>query len=364
MNRLPANLVRILVLLLLALRPALAEMCESTGEYEYTHGDNESIIQAKQFCEQMALRAAIEQCALFVSSISTAQNYQMKDDLVKTIAAAVVKQKKVLEQRVDGRTVYYKVSVKLDDEQMSQAIEAERLRLQGAGAAGGGPVFPRVPAPDLEGETSGSPEAGVPLDRSPVMEPVSHEMPTSGSGSAARRHLSVRLGQKSLSKDDWEPLESQVLLGMDFNWGLSGLPVSLDIGYLRSSKSGDVEDEYGDVWDGYAETSELTVGARWWFGQSDARLVPYLGAGLCLVKGYWEVDMGADGTYSIEGSTMGFALNGGMLASLSRSLYTGVDLRVSGGNVTLEGDDVWGDPVSMDAKAGGLSISLLLGYRW
>ena len=44
MNRLPANLVRILVLLLLALRPALAEMCESTGEYEYTHGDNESII--------------------------------------------------------------------------------------------------------------------------------------------------------------------------------------------------------------------------------------------------------------------------------------------------------------------------------
>lgn len=107
---------------------AHAESCRSIGEYWYTFGDKESLLEAKQQCEALAIRAAVEECALFVQSVSEIVDFQMKSDLVNTIAIAFVKKKKVLESTVDGRTVYTRVSILLDEEEMKQALEFERSR--------------------------------------------------------------------------------------------------------------------------------------------------------------------------------------------------------------------------------------------
>lgn len=113
------------------------EQCRSTGEYEYTFGDDQSLVEARQQCEALALRSAIEQCALFVESTTSIENYSLRDDLVETIAIAFVKKKKVLESTVDGRLVRVVVSVVLDEDQMLKAIELERSRRAPSKPAGG-----------------------------------------------------------------------------------------------------------------------------------------------------------------------------------------------------------------------------------
>jgi len=105
-----------------------SETCHSTGEYRYTFGDKESLLEARQQCEALAIRAAVEECALFVQSVSEIVDFQLESDLVSTIAIASVKKKKILESTLEGRTVFVRVSIVLDDDEMKQALELERYR--------------------------------------------------------------------------------------------------------------------------------------------------------------------------------------------------------------------------------------------
>lgn len=81
-----------------------------TGEYTYTYGDNESLLEAKSLCYTMAIRNAIESLTVFVQSTATVDNYQLKNDLVQTIASGYIDDLRVDEEDVVGRTVYYAIT--------------------------------------------------------------------------------------------------------------------------------------------------------------------------------------------------------------------------------------------------------------
>lgn len=369
MKTLPAFLFRAVILLLLSLQTVSAEMCESTGEYEYNHGDNESIIQAKQFCEHMALRAAIEQCALFVSSTSNIQNYQLRDDLVNTIAAAVVRNKKILDQRVNGRTVYYKVSVKIDDAQMTQAIEAERARLNPGAVtppASTTPIIDRFEKVDPPVEKPADTVKEVSTRTEPVAKPVQQprSMPTY-SGDVPRHHLAVRLGQKSLEKKDWEPVEKQGVFGVQFDMPVGSLPVNLDLGFMYSTMSEKLEED--DHFEATGSTSELGVGVRYYFAKPEGRFLPYAAAGVALVGSKFELvyeDSGDEFTSTMDGSAVGFVFGGGVVFAVTPGFTLGADLRISSAEVDMKGEDLFGDPVEFTGKAGGTTFSLMAGFRF
>ncbi len=155
---------------------------------------------------------------------------------MSTLAAALVKQKKVIEQRVDGRTIYYKVSIKLDDTQMMKAIEAEQKRLQGTQ-----PAVPPAVAQPLQAQPATPAE---PVKASPVVPVEKKPEPAPAKGAAPsgrtwnfdadpaglKRALTVQFGSKSLKKSDWEPLEKQGQFGVHFDMPLGGLPISLALG--------------------------------------------------------------------------------------------------------------------------------------
>lgn len=368
MKTLPAFLFRAVVLLLLCLQTATAEMCESTGEYEYTHGDNESIIQAKQFCEHMALRAAIEQCALFVSSTSNIQNYQLRDDLVNTIAAAVVRNKKILDQRVNGRTVYYKVSVKIDDTQMTQAIESERARLNPAGTSSTGETVrerfkPQETPVETPAQTSTKAEERTEAVQAPIQRPK--PAPTLAGG-VPTRQIAVRLGQKSLAEgDDWEPVEKQGVFGIAFDMPLGSTPLSLDLGFQLSTKTAELEDD--DDFEVTGETTELGLGLRYYLGAPEARVRPYGAVALAFTGATYTLvytDSGDEYTSEMSANATGVQLGGGVLLALSQRVTLGAELRISTASVELEGEDLFGDPVTFETKAGGTTFALTAGYRF
>jgi hypothetical protein len=350
----------LLGLLALGAVTARAEMCESVGEYEYTYGDAESIMSAKQRCENLAIRAAIEQCALFVSSTTNIENYELKDDLVNTLAAALVKQKKVLEQRVEGRTIYYKVSIKLDDEQMTKAIEAERQRRQPAQAT----------------QTQAAPAQAAPAQAAPVEKPVAtppaakpeparaaQTKPVISSPVDPKHTLAILLGSKAVKKDDWEPLESQGSFGLHFDTPWSGLPLQVTFDFLVSAKSDKIE--VFDGWftyefDATGVTTELTAGLRYVVPVAGGRVQPYVGAGLGLVGGSFNMKGGGD-EVTWAGSTFGFAFEAGVMVPVG-PLALGVGLRSSTGEATLEPDD--DDYSDIKAAVGGTAFHLVAGFQF
>lgn len=341
-------------LVLLAPLPAAAEMCESTGEYEYTYGDNESIMQAKQRCEGLALRAAIEQCALFVSSTTNIENYELRDDLVNTIAAALVKNKKILAQRVEGRTIYYKVSIKLDDEQMSRAIEAEQARRapaqpQSQAQPPAAPVEERAqPAarPAVKTEEPARAATSVPKVKERVARPAG----------SLRHRLSLQLGQKTLKKADWEPVEKQPGFGLHYDTALGGLPLALSLDYRGSSKDGTL-DAFGDHWKVEGTTAELTAGLRYDLPLGE-RFGLYAGGGLGIIAASQKLSSNFFGTFKSDGSAVGPAFSFGADVQVASTFFLGLDLRTSSAKVKMKGDS------EFDAAAGGTGASLTLGWRW
>ena len=99
-----------LVFLLPIILFAQNERIKVTGEYSYTYGDNESLLEAKSLCYTMALRNAIESLTVFVQSTATVDNYQLKNDLIQTIASGYIDELKTIEEKVEGRNVHYKIS--------------------------------------------------------------------------------------------------------------------------------------------------------------------------------------------------------------------------------------------------------------
>lgn len=84
---------------------AFAKQVEISGKYCYQYGDSESLMIAKEISYAMALRKAIETYKTFVTSTSIIEDFQMKKDLIETIASGYVDNVKVINQDVQGRTV-------------------------------------------------------------------------------------------------------------------------------------------------------------------------------------------------------------------------------------------------------------------
>ena len=95
------------------------------GTYAYTHGDNESLVEARETCKSLAVRDAIESYYLYVESSTQVENNQVKDDIVRSIAAGMVKNLRVTDQREEGRTVTMTVEADVDPAAV-QALVAEK----------------------------------------------------------------------------------------------------------------------------------------------------------------------------------------------------------------------------------------------
>lgn len=88
---------------------AQTDKIKVTGEYTYTYGDNESLLEAKSLCYTMAIRNAIESLTVYVESTASVDNYQLKNDLIQTIASGYIDNLKVEEETFEDRKVHYKI---------------------------------------------------------------------------------------------------------------------------------------------------------------------------------------------------------------------------------------------------------------
>lgn len=100
------------------------------GEYCYHYGDSETLIAAKDISYAMALRQAIENYKTFVTSISVVSKYQLKKDLVETIASGYVEDIKIAKQDINGRTVCTEVIAYVNPEAVKGIIAKKVARVR------------------------------------------------------------------------------------------------------------------------------------------------------------------------------------------------------------------------------------------
>ncbi|HQO24016.1 MAG TPA: hypothetical protein PLM72_13120 [Spirochaetota bacterium] len=103
------------------------------GEYTYTYGDDETLTTAKQKCQTLAKRDAVEKFATYITSETVIRNYQTKSDEIIANTEAMITDVKTVEERIDksNTTIFYKVSAEVDEEKiLAVYYERERIRLK------------------------------------------------------------------------------------------------------------------------------------------------------------------------------------------------------------------------------------------
>lgn len=93
------------------------------GEYSYTYGDNETVVEAKNISFKMALRNTIESYKIFILSTSTVKNFRLLNDLIQVISSGYLEDIKIISQKIEGRSVTTKVQAYVVPKDIQNIIE-------------------------------------------------------------------------------------------------------------------------------------------------------------------------------------------------------------------------------------------------
>ena len=97
------------------------------GHACYHYSDNESINDARDIALSMAKREALESYSVFVESSSVVENHVLKNDLIATLTAAVLKNLKVIGKSEDtkNRKVCRTIQAKIEPLEVKSQIESK-----------------------------------------------------------------------------------------------------------------------------------------------------------------------------------------------------------------------------------------------
>jgi hypothetical protein len=162
-------------------------------------------------------------------------------------------------------------------------------------------------------------------------------------------NTNLTIGAKALDNDDWEPVESQVELGLNVDFAHKSWPFNFAIGILGSAI--DKNDYFGTKVEG--STSELRVGLKkiW---EPTSKMWIYIGLGLAIINAKLKLG-GHDDEVSDDDNGSGEYISGGIFWTLARHLNLGFELGTSGATATV---------FDYDTKAGGYHGLFLIGYHW
>ena len=93
------------------------------GTYSYTYGDKESLVEARQTCKNLAIREAIESYTTFVSSSTNVKDFQLKNDIIQSIAGGYLHDVRVVDEKEEGRIITMTVEAKVDSSEIREVID-------------------------------------------------------------------------------------------------------------------------------------------------------------------------------------------------------------------------------------------------
>ncbi|MGA1842829.1 MAG: outer membrane beta-barrel protein [bacterium] len=171
-------------------------------------------------------------------------------------------------------------------------------------------------------------------------------------------NLNFFIGQKSLDKDDWAPVEKQSEFGLELDFKRYHWPLSIAVELLYSIDKGSflVDPNTGSM---YVEgkTYELNFGVRKRFPLYKG-ITPFIGGGITNIWAKSKGDL-RDIIVSSSDSNLGYWVSGGIYWTLQDMLNIGVEIRYS-----YAESDIFKNSDGSMSNAGGLHLGGLIGYHW
>jgi len=163
-------------------------------------------------------------------------------------------------------------------------------------------------------------------------------------------NINVIGGVRVLDDSDWDPIDQQTEVGLDFDYTGEEWPWGVGMCATAYYSWADESVDGGDL---KSTTMELQLGVRkTWHSLGMVR--PYLGGGGSVLN--VDLDFDAPGeSGSKDDTAFGFWLGGGMYVTFFDALNVGVDARWSKVDIEIE---------SKDADAGGWHVGGFIGYHW
>lgn len=162
-------------------------------------------------------------------------------------------------------------------------------------------------------------------------------------------NLYLSVGQKFLDDDDWGDIDRQGAIGFHYDGRLAWWPIGFATGIVGSSgveEENDVETSGGTI--------EAYAGVQGYWGGPMFR--GYAGLGLVAIGAGIEIeDQGAGTDVDDEDSGGGLYAQAGFQGDIREHFFVGGQLRVSGADVDLFGEEV---------QAGGLTFAFTIGGYW
>ncbi len=155
------------------------------------------------------------------------------------------------------------------------------------------------------------------------------------------------LGERWMSNSsDWEPFDDQTLAGVTVDFGVANWPIHLEAGVQGSTKT--VSTEFGDV---TGSVSELYFGVNKTWNLGGGQPHPFVGGGISSATAKLEF-----GDVSVDDTSAGFYVHGGVFWRLGPRFNIGLDLRVlSGTSMSIQG---------LEFDSNSTQAGLVLGWGW
>ncbi len=143
-------------------------------------------------------------------------------------------------------------------------------------------------------------------------------------------NFTVLVGQRMLDEDDWEPVEDQIVMGVEVDQYELDESFGWEVGIQYSDDDGSVLGT-----DVSGSTTEFSFGVRKTFWYS-GKLHPYIGLGISTLRAESDI---SGGTRDKDGAVGGYA-HAGLYWNVGQNFNVGVDVRtLQLTDITLNGVD-------------------------
>jgi hypothetical protein len=92
------------------------------GEACYEHGDSETFLHAQATAKSLAKQHAIESHRVFVESTSKVENFQLTEDMIKSLSRASLHNMKIFKEQREGQKICMGIRAQIDPAEVAELI--------------------------------------------------------------------------------------------------------------------------------------------------------------------------------------------------------------------------------------------------
>jgi len=106
-----------------------AKIVTITGEYEHKYADDQTFVNAQDFCLERAKKDAVEKFASSISSVTIVKDNMMQKDQIVAVTLGILQNLKYItkDEDKDNNRIFYKISGEIDEDKVIAKLE-EKLK--------------------------------------------------------------------------------------------------------------------------------------------------------------------------------------------------------------------------------------------